>query len=194
MVSVVSQSMLNAIAQDNLAQVRACLNDDAFNVNDFITCDVGQVTALTYASYLGRVKIVEELLKADGIDVNLATDEQEMTPLMIACAMDRKDIVHALLRVRGINVDYCTNDTATALLLAVHLKDTVDTAEIVRALLCAGANADAVWPHEKDMTALKIAGPRAWQVLDSWRRMPVEGRAHWCEHGYWVQDNPFRTF
>lgn len=185
----VKSPMMDAIEQNNLEQVRACLNDDAFNVNDIIfTGLLGQFTALMGASYRGRVQIVEELLRAKGIDVNLTGGGSiQYTPLMWACVRGHYDVVQALLRVPEIDVDYCTD--ATALQIAVQYDDRVN---IVRALLCAGANADAVVPHTTDMTALKLSiHPPVRELLESWNALPVEKRADWCKSH--LSDDQYRN-
>ena len=78
----------------------------------------GGYTPLTYNITEGNTHLVELLLKAAAVDVNLK-DRQGNTPLICAVKSNRKDMVKRLLQCKKINVRELNADSVSALDIAV---------------------------------------------------------------------------
>jgi ankyrin repeat protein len=68
-----------------------------------MTTTAAGVSPLYIASHLGRIEIVEALLRTPGIDVDLASLDNHRTPLYAACAEGRMSVVRALLEARCVH-------------------------------------------------------------------------------------------
>jgi len=184
-----SMTMQDAIAQNNLTRVRACLEDNAFDVNGIVKSD-DTLTALMYASELGHVKIVEELLNADGVEVNLACGYQiGLTALMLACRNGHEAVVRALLRAPKIDLER-KGPYGTALALAAEHHNVPII--IVRNLLCAGASADAEW-FTIDIDKLDLI--KSWKDMsedqrriECWKDMSEDQRRNAIAYGWEHRD------
>lgn len=74
-------------------------------------------TPLLVASKEGHVKIVQQLLAAEGIDPNLANEDGE-TPLYVACKYGHLEIVQQLLRANKIDINLTDKNGETPLSIA----------------------------------------------------------------------------
>ncbi|CAM9319273.1 unnamed protein product [Ectocarpus fasciculatus] len=75
--------------------------------------DIDEMTCLHWASQLGQIDVIQELIAADAIELN-AQDGNGWTPLMHACARGHRSVVGALLTA-GASVDIESHDGRTAL-------------------------------------------------------------------------------
>ncbi|CAM9826309.1 unnamed protein product [Ectocarpus sp. 6 AP-2014] len=75
--------------------------------------DIDKMTCLHWASQLGQIDVIQELIAADAIELN-AQDGSGWTPLMHACARGHRSVVGALLTA-GASVDIESHDGRTAL-------------------------------------------------------------------------------
>ncbi|CAM9962393.1 unnamed protein product [Ectocarpus sp. 4 AP-2014] len=75
--------------------------------------DIDKMTCLHWASQLGQIDVIQELIAADAIELN-AQDGNGWTPLMHACARGHRSVVGALLTA-GASVDIESHDGRTAL-------------------------------------------------------------------------------
>ncbi|CAN0298728.1 unnamed protein product [Ectocarpus sp. 12 AP-2014] len=75
--------------------------------------DIDRMTCLHWASQLGQIDVIQELIAADAIELN-AQDGNGWTPLMHACARGHRSVVGALLTA-GVSVNIESHDGRTAL-------------------------------------------------------------------------------
>ena len=66
---------------------------------------------LFVAAQEGHEMVIEELLRANEVDVNQSTDDG-ITPLCQACNMGHEHVVEILIRVTGLNIEHETKDGA----------------------------------------------------------------------------------
>ena len=78
------------------------------------------MNAFVIAAQEGHSSVVELLLKADGVDVNKAT-EDGATPLYIAAQNGHASVVELLLKADGVDVNKGDEDGATPLLLPLRM-------------------------------------------------------------------------
>ena len=85
-----------AAGEGNLVRVRELLRENpdmSINLGD----DYDGMTALHCASLWNRHKVVKELLRHPGIDVNVLDDEGD-TAFLIACMEENKQIIRLLIK------------------------------------------------------------------------------------------------
>jgi len=88
--------LIVAAGEGNLVRVRELLRENpdmSINLGD----DYDGMTALHCASLWNRHKVVKELLRHPGIDVNVLDDEGD-TAFLIACMEENKQIIRLLIK------------------------------------------------------------------------------------------------
>ena len=135
-----------ANAYDDYSRALVSDNDKAmvnliFAGFDANTLDTRGRPGLVSALHQDSLKVVQVLLKAPRIDVNLASKQNE-TPLMMACIKGHLDLVQQLIKL-GADV----NREGWAPLHYAASADTPHTLEIVKLLLEESAYIDAASPN-----------------------------------------------
>ena len=100
-----AKALFKAAKEENLTMIRLLLANDGTNVNG-----VGAEgwSPLLFACSNGSTSVVELLLTADGIDVNIALTKAEwhgFTPLLVACQNGHAPVVELLLASSDIDVN-----------------------------------------------------------------------------------------
>lgn len=144
-------SLLYAIVNHNLAQVRDCLKRGASAnaiYNDYLRPNW---TALIVAVGVGNIAIARELI-AHGAQINVKTTFNGMgNPALIFAAREGHLDIAELLLAHGADIECTGHDKATPLIDAAYY----GRAHVVRFLLNYGANINA--QDEKGKTALMYA-------------------------------------
>ena len=135
-------------ADDYDVYSRALVSDNASAMLELIlrgfdanTLDTRGRPGLVSALHQDSLKVVQVLLKAPRIDVNLASKQNE-TPLMMACIKGHLDLVKQLIKM-GADV----NREGWAPLHYAASADTPNTLEIIKLLLEESAYIDAASPN-----------------------------------------------
>ena len=135
---------------------RALVSDNASAILNLVfrgfdpnTLDTRGRPGLVSALHQDSLKVVDELLKAPKINVNLASRQNE-TPLMMACIKGHLDLARRLIKM-GADV----NREGWAPLHYAASADTPQTLDIIKLLLENSAYIDAASPN--DTTPLMLA-------------------------------------
>lgn len=141
-----AQPFLDAVIRGSTEDVRAMLKDPALAKATQATRDpltnVRKMTVLQLAATRGHIEIVKALLQA-GADVNARSSEG--TALVNAAQWtpaDKKEEIVTILLEAGADVS--ATDSSTS--MAIHHAATAGSAGVVRALLKAGVDVNAVMP------------------------------------------------
>ncbi len=162
--TLTKQSLVMAITDGHLEEVRELLDRKSMIVHHLDNYDDVWGTPLHYAVKNGRIEIVKMLVEKYGADINAqyeyeykrtnAPNTFDYTPLHLAIANGRKDIVTYLLN-KGADPNIATSFRMGR--TPLHLASRLRQKEMVTQLISAGADVNAIGYDKKTPLHLAIA-------------------------------------